>query len=275
MIVYLDGKFVPSETAQLPVLSPGCLYGYGLFETMRAASGRVVARRQHLGRLCSSARLIGLRLPVPRRSLGAVLTETLHRNRLSDAGLRMTLWEGELAAHLLVAAYPYQVLPRRLLRTGIRLWLSPVTNQRAGRFPRLKTLGYLPYLWSYRQAIARGYDEALLLTGQGDLSEASRSNLFFIRNGTLCTPALSCGCLAGITRRITLRLARQIGLPAEEGRYTLEDLTGADEAFLTGSLKGIVPVCAVEKKVCAAGRCGPLTARLMRAYAKAVRERSL
>lgn len=273
-IIYLNGEFVAGRDPRISVLSAGLLCGYGLFETMRVANGWIVALDRHLERLYTASAFAELAL-MPKSALRSALRETVRRSTMRDAALRLTVWEKEKASQILITASAYTALPHRLLKHGMRLWVSPFTNPYGQRVLRLKTIGYLPYLWSYRQAAQRGCDEALLLTERGDLSEASRSNVFFVRGRCLCTPALSCGCLDGVTRWIVMRRARRLGLKTQEGVYPRAELEAADEAFLTGSLKGIVPLGAVETRRIGRRLPGVFTQTLMREYEHALKRRSV
>ena len=270
MIVYLSGQFIDESRAKISALSPGVLCGWGLFETMRSRNGHIVGLNEHIERMQSGSRAIGMPAYARPGRLKKLIAETVRRNKSKDAVVRLTQWEGIKGIELLITAREHKGLPARIRARGMKAIVSTVRNQEGGLFPRLKTTGYLPYLWAFRQAEQQGCDEALVLTTRGNLSEASRSNLFFCTENTLYTPDLSCGCLNGITRGVVIGLARKKRIPLYEGRFTPEQLYHADEAFLTGSVKGVVPLTVVSGRKIGKRCARPLTKALMREYNKLV-----
>lgn len=277
-IVYLNGSLVPLSEASISPLDYGFLYGFGLFETMRAYGGHVFRLDRHLARLARSAQTLGLPLP-PLDIEGAVL-DTLRANRLSDARIRVTLslGEGEMVPDpatcrsptVLILASEYKPRPAQVYERGFRAIVSSIRRNSQSPLSRVKSANYLESMLARREARAAAADEALFLNEKGLLAEASMSNLFLVAEDTLWTPGQESGVLPGITREAILELASREVIPAREREVGLAALLGAQEAFLTNSLIEVMPLTEVEGKPIGSGRPGPLTRRLMAAYRELV-----
>ena len=282
MWIYLNDRFVSKADARISVFDHGFLYGDGVYETLRAYSGRLFMLHPHLARLKRSGRLIGLDLPIADKEWPKLLAESLTRNDLgpsnrTDAHLRITVsrGEGELGLDpalcktptVVIMAKPLASYPTHLFSEGVSLAIVPVSRNLASALsPQIKSLNFLNNILAKREATRVGAFDALMLNVEGRLAECTASNLFFVQAGRLCTPSVECGILDGITRDVVLRLAREHGMPAEEGRYDVGDLRQADECFLTNTSMEIMPVCTIDKRAVGSGRPGPLTARLRQLF---------
>lgn len=273
MWVYLNDRFVDSEDALVSVFDHGFLYGDGVYETLRAYDGRIFMLQQHLARLRRSARLIGLELPIPEKDWPSLLDEALMRNSLKDAYLRITVSRGEGEIGLdprlcrrptvVVVAKPFHPYPPELFSEGVKLALVQVRrNLPAALPPRIKSLNFLNNILAKQEAVQAQAFDGLMLNFEGHLAECTTSNLFFVRNGRLCTPSVDCGILDGITRQVVLLLARESGIPTEEGHYTAEALLEADECFVTNTSLEILPVREVHNTQIGSERPGPITIKL-------------
>jgi len=253
-IVFLNGKFIPREEAKLPVSTPGFLYGWGLFETMRAYNKKIVYFNEHLKRLKKSARLLDIRCPYPQAALRDIIQGIVKINGLKDAYVRLTLWKREKGTDILVMVKKYQPYTLEKYNKGFRACISSFRQNENSFLAQLKTTNYLLYRLAYAQAIEKGFDEAIILNHKGHIAETSRSNLFFIKDKELFTPSLECSCLDGITRGVVFDLAKKYNIKAYEGNFSMPDLYACDEAFLTNSLMGIMPLASVEKQRIGRGR---------------------
>ena len=253
-IIFLNGKFTSQDEAKISILTPGFLYGWGLFETMRAYNNRIVYFDAHLERLKRSARLLDIRCPYSLARFKEIIYEAVKINGLRDASIRLTLWKCESGADTLIIAKKYQPCPSRKYKKGFRASISPFRQNENSFLAQLKTTNYLLYRLAYAEAKEKGFDEAVILNQKGNIAEASRSNLFFIKNKELFTPSLACGCLNGITRRVIFDLANKYHIKAYEGAFSILDLYACDEAFLTNSLMGIMPLVSVEGRRIIRGR---------------------
>jgi len=276
-LVHLNGKLVPRSKAQISALDYGFLYGYGLFETMRAYSGRVFRLEQHLDRLRFSAEVVGLDLESIDYDLGKAVYDTLQANELADARVRLTVSGGEGDASpdltgsrgltVLVVANKYGP---SFLQKGRTLSVSSI--RRNGRSPlsRLKSLNYMDNLLARRMARSAGADEALLLNEEGFVAEASTCNVFLVSRGTLITPDEKSGILPGITRQAVMELAPKLGVKVTEAKVTVEELLKAEEAFLTNSLIEVAPLVMVDGRKIGSGSAGQVAKRFIWAYTEMV-----
>jgi len=274
-IVYLNGALLPRSQAKISPFDLGFLYGYGLFETMRAYSGRIFRLERHLERLSTSAKLLGL--PLNAFVIEKACYDTLQANNLKDARIRLTvsIGEGEAVPDLpkhpkptvLVIATSYTPPSAETYRNGYKALVSALRQNSQSPLSHLKSANYLNNVLARREAKAAGADEAILLNEQGFLCEGSTSNIFLVSKRNLITPNRESGCLPGITRQVVIERASEQGISVSEREVRLEELLQAEESFLTSSLIELVPLAAVNGK--SIGR-GKVTGRLMQAYKETV-----
>ena len=277
-IVYLNGSLIPRNEASVSVLDYGFLYGFGLFETMRAYGGRVFRLKKHLNRLARSAETLGIAIPVIDWE-GAVM-DTLRVNKLGDARIRITISTGEGGVvpdpttcekpTVLILASPYTPHSREVYEKGFKAIISSIRRNSQSPLSRLKSANYLESMLARQEARKAGADEAICLNEKGLLAEASMSNIFLVTNGILKTPGLESGILAGITRETVIEIASQSGIDTLEEDISLDELLRSEEAFLTNSLMEIMPLTEVAEKPIGCGRPGSLTQQLMTTYKELV-----
>jgi len=278
-IVYLNGSLIPRSQASISALDYGFLYGFGLFETMRAYGGWVFRLDRHLSRLARSAEILGV--PIEATELKGAVMDTLRANKLGDARIRITISIGEggmvpdpstcQKPTVLILAADYQPYPEQVYEKGFRAVVSSIRRNSQSPLSRLKSANYLESMLARQEARAAGVDEALCLNEKGLLAEASMSNIFLVANGTLRTPGQESGILPGITREAVLELALQLGINTLEHDILLNELFQAQEAFLTNSLIEVMPLTEVDRKSIGSGKPGAITKRLMAAYRELVR----
>lgn len=274
-IIYLNGKLLPLAEARLSPLDHGFLYGYSLFETMRAYGGRFFRQERHLARLAASARALGLACP-DRKTLQSAVQDTLKANGLRDARVRLTLSPGEAEAvpnpraygapTLLVQAQPYTPPAEEDYVRGYRGHISAVPVFSRSPEAGHKTSHYLPYILGRREALAAGAQEALFCNEKGALAEGGTTNLFLVAGDVLATPSLSSGPLPGVTREAILELAASLGLKTKEREIYPQELAQAEEAFLSNSVLEVMALAAVNGKALGPGREGPITKGLRLGY---------
>lgn len=273
--IYLNDRFVKEEQAQVSVYDHGFLYGDGVYETIRSYGDKIFMRDQHLARLLRSADGIGL--TIPKRDWPSLLHESMKRNTVgndrTDAYIRITISRGTGDIGLdpalcptptvVIITKPLKPPPPERYRTGVSLVVAQTRrNLPSALDPQIKATNFLNNIQAKREAIAAGAFDSVLLNWQGHLTECTVSNLFFVQSGRLCTPALSCGILDGITRGIILSLAREAGIPVNEGRFTAEALMAAEECFLSNTTMEVMPATRLNGQPVGHGTPGPLTARL-------------
>ena len=277
MWIYLNNRFVPEQEAVVSVFDHGFLYGDGVYETIRSYGSRIFMRDQHLARLRRSAEAIGLTIPIPERQWPALLHEAMTKNEVgqghNDAYLRITISRGPGDIGLdpalcptptvVIMTKPLQPSPPEQYKTGVSLIVAKTRrNLPSALSPQIKATNFLNNILAKREAIAAGAFDSILLNWESQLTECTVSNIFFVRAGRLCTPALDCGLLDGITRDLLLGLARDAQIPVDEGHFGVDSLYQADECFLTNTTMEVMPVTRVDGHPVGKGTPGPITQQL-------------
>ncbi len=290
MDVYLNGRMIPQDQATLSVEDAGFQHAVGLFETMIARQGKAFRLEQHLLRLARSAQELGLARELNLPSLAKAVEQTLSRNKLTDARLRLTVTAGTVS--LLSKAAPKEIEPTVLViaspptqydpayfEQGIRVVIAPPGANPFDAMAGHKSLSYWSRLRTLRQAAAVGAGEAIWLNVTNHLASGAVSNLFLVKDGVLLTPyargeevqnALPAPVLPGITRQAILDLAEEHELTVERRMLSVDDLLDADEVFLTNSSWLVLPVTSVERKTIADGQVGAITQELRSAMLELV-----
>jgi len=273
-IVYLNGAMVPRSQAKIPAMDYGFLYGYGLFETMRAYSGTVFRLDSHIARLARSADRLGIAIDTT--ILKKAVMDTIKVNGLRDARVRLTVSIGEgslvpdlhscTAPSILVVAVKYTPYADEVYQRGFRVSVSSIRRNSQSPVPAMKTANYMENLLARQEAKAAGVDDVLFLNEKGQLTEASTSNIFLVSKNVLKTPRQESGILPGIIRDVSLELVSQMGIIALETDILLEEMVEADETFLTNSVVGMMSVTEVNGKAIGGGGPGMITQRLMSGY---------
>jgi branched-chain amino acid aminotransferase len=266
---FFNNKLVDIKQASLSVTGPAALYGIGLFETMRSYGSRIIYLDEHLERIKRSARLISLKIPYPAKKIKEQIAGVIKANKLDDAYVRLTVWkESDSKSAVLICARKYKQFPKSKYARGFSCMVSSLRQNEGSFLSRIKSTNYLFHLTAHLQAIKAGFDQALILNNQGYICESSRANIFLVKNKEIFTPKPESGCLEGITRQAVLALAKKEKIACQQANFTLQDLYNADEAFLTNSLMGIMPVGSIEGiKIASAGN-DSITSLLMNKYRK-------
>jgi branched-chain amino acid aminotransferase len=280
LVVYVDGQWLPKSGASISVFDHGLLYGDGVFEGIRVYNGVIFQFKEHRDRLYSSAKSIKLQIPLTAQDMTKAVVETLKRNGLKDAYIRLvvTRGAGDLGvdprkckrASVIIITEPVDPANGMIAKQkGISLIISSVRRDAVDATTHeIKSLNYLNSVMAKQEALDAGADDALMLDRNGFVSEATTTNLFIVKNGDILTPPSTAGILPGLTRRRIIHLARDIGYRVVERGLTPYDVTNADEAFLTGTLSEIVPVVKVKGIVVGDGKVGPITHEIMQSFVK-------
>ncbi|MFC3956834.1 aminotransferase class IV [Halovivax cerinus] len=305
ILYHVDGELVPVDEATVSVDDRGFRYGDAAFETLRAYGGTVFEWDAHADRLDRTCETLGIDHGLDRGDLRARVDETLAANGLADAYVRLSITRG---------VQPGKLTPHRAVDPTVVIWVKPLPRGGVGgsdvwdgpatvqtvetrRIPNdalpaaAKTHNYLNGILARLELRGTGADEALLLDGDGHLTEGATSNLFFVDGGVLKTPATDGPVLPGITRRVVLDLAGDLGVPTAVGAYGRSAVEAADEVFLTNSTWELRPVARVDgTPVGEADGCGgpaqdptdrvdhevvdpgPVTGRLQSAFDRLVEE---
>lgn len=275
--IYISGEYFAKEDAKISVYDHGLLYGDGVFEGLRAYGGKVFRLQEHLDRLWESALAICLQIPMAKTELAEAVNETLRRNKLTDAYIRLIVTRGagtlgldpNRCSHpqVIIIADHIALYPAEYYENGLDIvTASTIRNHPAALSPRIKSLNYLNNIMAKVEGLNAGCIEALMLNSRGEVAECTADNIFLVRHGDVYTPPLDAGILDGITRQVVIQLARNDGLVVHEGTLTRHDVYIADECFLTGSGAEVIPVVRVDDRTIGDGKPGPVTRDLMRLF---------
>jgi branched-chain amino acid aminotransferase len=283
MKVWIDGNIVDGDAARVPVTDHGLLYGDGIFEGIRVYRRGVFRLEAHLQRFEAAARAIALDLPGGIAAVRDVVLQTVRAYGADEAYVRLiaTRGEGALGVDPTTCAAPriiclvdrVSIYPPEKLAAGVDLLTSSLRRPAADVLdPRVKSLNYLNNALAKLEARQRGADDALLLNAAGMVAEASVANVFVVRGGVVLTPPASDGALEGITRATVVEIAATLGIAAREQTVGRFDFFAAEEAFLTGSGAGIVPVRSLDARLIGSGVPGPVFEKVRAAFADATAE---
>ncbi|MEM1503471.1 aminodeoxychorismate lyase [Domibacillus sp. 8LH] len=278
MFTYVNGQVIPNSEVRISPFDHGFLYGVGVFETFRTYDGTPFLLDEHLNRLNRSLQELHIDLHVACEEVLDILAQLEEANGWRDAYIRFNVSAGEGDIGLQTA--PYQkpnviVFQKKLAPAGPMtekrgVWLETRRNRPEGE-SRLKSHHYLNNIFGKREAGSDPSIEGIFLTEDGFVAEGVVSNMFWIKKGTLYTPALQTGILGGVTRRFVMDIACDTGLRVEEGLYTPAEAEAADEVFVTNSIQEIVPLRALGEKAFP-GAAGEAVQLLFKQYRRAVRQ---
>jgi len=263
--IFLDGQMIKARMEFIDSLAPGIVQGKGVFETMRVYSGKIYALQKHFDRLFRGLRLLGIRSPYTKKQWEQHLYQTINVNSLKEARIRLAVWrEGGKLRIAIVCQDVKRDHPRKK-QSGLKAMISGVRRNKT-RYSNIKSMDYLCFRKAFKQAEEQGFDEAILMNNRGEIVEGSRTNVFFVKKGILYTPAVTCGCLNGITRQIVLQCARHLKITSKVTIVSPQKLIRSDEAFVTNSLIGVVPLIVVGVRVIGQGKPGQVTKKIMDVY---------
>lgn len=279
-MLYLNNRLVSEDRALVSVFDHGFLYGDGIYETLRAYKGIVFKIGEHMERLFRSASMIGLAIPMGADDIEKAVYKTMEANRQKEAVVRITVSRGAGPVGLDPALCPkptfviisseFRKYPARYYRKGVGIAVvNTRRNFRGALDPKIKSLNFLNNILAKREAIDRGAYEAVMLNYRGYIAEGTITNVFFVKDNILCTPGGNVGILDGITRRMILDIAKDLGIGINEGRFRKEELYHAQEVFISNTTMEVMPVAEVDDMKIADSP-GGITRMLHRAYKKKV-----
>lgn len=280
--VYIDGVFYPKSQAKVSVYDHGLLYGDGVFEGIRAYNGIVFKLKEHIRRLYRSAHALMLKIPLSEDEMTQAVVETLRKNSLRDAYIRLivTRGEGDLGLDprkcpkpsVIIITDTISIMSSEAKEKGISTVISWVRRHPVDTTTHeIKSLNYLNSVLAKMEATAYGADEAIGLDKNGIVAEGVGENLFVVKDGKLFTPPSSTGALAGITAKLATEFAKNLGFSVTEANITPFQLFTADELFFTGTAAEVVPIREVNRRQIGNGKPGPVTKKLMAAFEKATK----
>jgi len=280
--VWLDGKLIDWDQAQIHVLTHTLHYGLGVFEGIRCYKcqderSAVFRLKDHIRRLFDSAQAMMLEIPFSKDEIYQAVIETLKTNGQKEAYIRPIVFIGDGTMGLYPGENPIRVsiitwewgsyLGKEGLKQGIRAKISSFTRHHVNiMMTKTKTCGnYVNSILAKLEVVKAGYDEAIMLDTEGYVCEATGENIFIIRDKVLKTPPLT-SVLPGITRDSIITLAQDLGYKVEEKRFTRDELYIADEAFFSGTAAEVTPIREVDDRQIGEGKPGPITQKIQKLY---------
>ncbi len=289
-MVYFNDGLVEREKAQISISDQGFLYGYGIFQTMRAYNGKMFMLDRHVERLREAAYAIGMGEEVAGLDLARACRETLEANELQDARVRLTVTNGDHPElpwveaggmpTVLVTAQPYTPISEEKYNEGFKVCIASVKRCKQSVFSRIKSINYMTSVMARMEATENGLDEAIVLNEDGYVAEGGSSNIFFVEGKKLITPAEENGLIPGVTREVVMSLSKRMGLSIKEGDITPDAIEVFDEIFMTNCLIEVMPVVRVSDEegrmdIIGEGKPGKVTKRLLAAYRDKVKKETV
>lgn len=279
--IWMDGQWVEWRDAKVHVLTHTLHYGAGVFEGLRAyhtdQGPAIFKLEEHTDRLFRSAHILNMKIPFSKEEINQAHLDAITNNNLDSAYIRSMCFYGSegmglradnLKVHVMIAAWEWGAyLGAESMEKGIRIRTSSYTrNHVNSTMCKAKANGnYINSILALQEALAAGYDEALLLDHEGFVAEGSGENLFVVRNGVLYTPETT-SALEGITRETILTIVQEQGLKVVEKRMTRDEVYVADEAFFTGSAAEVTPIREYDDRQIGSGSRGPITEKIQALY---------
>lgn len=285
LVVYIDGEYYPKSQAKISVFDHGLLYGDGVFEGIRAYNGVVFKLKEHVDRLYRSAHALTLKIPMTKQEMIEAVLQTLRKNKLKDAYIRLVVTRGvgDLGLNPLKCPKATTIIITDTINlhstgakeNGITTMFSWVRrNPVDSTTHEIKSLNYLNSILAKIEANANGVDEAICLESSGCIAEGVGENVFIVKDVKILTPPTSTGALAGITSEVAVKVAKDLGFEVTVANLTPFMMFTADEAFFTGTAMEMVPIREVNKRQIGTGKPGPVTKRLMEAFQKVIADPS-
>ena len=278
ILVYVNGEHVPRAEARVSVLNSGFVLGDGVWEGLRVHRGRIAFLGLHLDRLQEGAKALDLDIGLDRAELTEALYGTLRANRMSDdvhirlmisRGVKATPYQDPrvtIGPATVVIIPEYKVPDPSVATRGIRLFTVHVRRGPPDvQDPKLNSHSKLNCILACIQATRAGADEALMLDPHGFVATCNSTHFFIVRKDEVWTSSGDY-CLGGITRGNVIRLCRENSIPVHQRNFSLTDVYGADESFVTGTFAGVAPVSTVDGRTIGLGNRGPMTERLQSLY---------
>ena len=283
--IWMDGQLIDWADAKVHVLTHTLHYGLGVFEGVRAYSTpegtKIFRLNDHTKRLFESAKAVNMKIPFSEHEINEAQKEVFRVNELDEGYIRpmcfygsegMGLRADNLKVHCIVAAWEWpSYMSPEAFEKGINIKISSYKRETGNIVSRSKVNGnYVTSIMALQEAMKEGYDEALLLDDEENISEGSGENFFVVKNKILFTPDLDAS-LDGITRKSIISLAEELNIKVEIKKIKLQDVLVADELFFTGTAAEVVPIRSVDKKIISNGERGEITTILQKNYFDQVR----
>jgi len=271
--VFLNDEIVEASAAKISASDAGFLYGAGLFETMLCMGGKVFCIDEHLERLMTSAKRLGVAVTYDKEYLAKAVYQAIEANELVDARIRLTVSGGPMnvsdedaRSTVLVAATQLSGYPKEFYEKGILVVLSSFRQNPSDGVSGHKCTSYFSRMLALREAQSKGATECIWFTTNNLLAEGSITNVYVVKDSKIYTPKLETPVLGGIARKAVKRLAGENGIEFIEQDMGVGNLMQADEVFLTNVVMKVMPVANIEKHVVGGGKGWPVTNKIGELY---------
>lgn len=250
MQVFLNDAYFEEDSALVSPLSPGFMYGYGVFETIRVSGKKALFLDQHYGRLVRALAVLGMACPHQESELQPIIEKLLELNGIEEGFVKVVCSKAipkeqphkEADILILTGTKTYKAE----YATGFKVCLAEAKRNEFSKLVGIKSMNYAENILEKEAATRRGFDEAVFLNTHDQVAEGCVANVFWVKDGVVYTPSLDCGILEGTARARVIQRCAELGIPVHEGAYGLDELLGADEVFLTNALMDVMPVSLVE-----------------------------
>ncbi|MEE8637728.1 MAG: aminotransferase class IV [Candidatus Margulisiibacteriota bacterium] len=275
--VYLNGKIVPLQEAKISVLDRGLSYGDGVFESLRTYGGKPFQLEEHLKRLLRGLKTLRIHPPLAVTQLKLAVLRTIAANKFKESYIKIMVTRGEAKRHgldpsnavgkpsIIILVEELKPYPKTIFTKGWKTIISSIVRPDVPS-SKIKSLCYLNNILAKMEAKKAGADEAFMLDERGNVLEGTVSNIFIVKHGTIYTPPKDAPILAGLTRNLIIKLAKQSAFRVAEKAISPKELYTADECFITFSGPGIVPITRIWNKKIGSAKCGSVTASLIKLY---------
>lgn len=271
-IVYLNGQFLPLEQAFVPVMDRGFIFGDGIYEVIPVYGGRLFRLGEHLQRLDASLAGIRLANPMNHEQWAEVLNTLVAKNGGGEQSIYLQITRGvaprdhafpaNTPPTVFATSTPLKPMAAELLTSGATaITLDDIRWKHCD----IKAITLLPNVLLRQQAVDAGAQEAILIR-DGLVTEGTASNIFMVKNGVIKTPPKGPVLLPGVTRDLALELAAANGIPHQECDFSREELLQADEAWLSSSIRELLPITHIDGQTIGSGRPGPVWQRMNQLY---------
>ena len=273
--VWLDKSIVSYQDIDIPFCDEGFLYGQGLFETIRSYNGEVFLLERHIRRLidsCPVMNIMSFNTALFSELLITAVLETVKSNQLNSGYIRLNVWKKKDDIGIFVFTKDDNFYSEEDYQNGFSANIfRDIRQNETSPLVKVKSLNHYLYILIREQSRDYGVHETLILNSKGNICEGTRSNIFITKGDTIITPSLDSGCLPGITREVSIEIARQLKMDLRETEIKPEDLLISEEAFLTNSLIEIMPLVKIDGKLIGNGKLGQKTRLILDAYRKLIK----
>jgi branched-subunit amino acid aminotransferase/4-amino-4-deoxychorismate lyase len=268
MITFVNSVFLDEKDAAVNPMTGGFMYGLGVFETIKVKNGKIIFPAEHWQRLTESLTVLNLSTAYEFEKIESICTELISANAVENGYIKIMCAQEDDGKAGMVIHTGSKVYKAEYER-GFKVCMAASPKNELSSFSFIKSMNYAENIIQRQAAAVQGFDEALFVNTKGDVCECCTSNIFWIKDKTVFTPAVECGLLPGIVRGKVLALLQDIGIPFVEGKFRPGEIETADEIFLTNSLMDILPVSMFCDKIFDVAKPG-LINRLMEAYKRRV-----